>query len=92
MVAVGNRLVTAPGAVDMARIMTPASMIRGAAIGIVAGDVDHVLVDMIFMRVMEVTIVQIVDMAAVPNGGVPATRTVLVSVVRMVGGGASSHR
>ena len=88
----GNRLVTAPWAVDMAGIMTPASMIRGAAIGIVGGDVDHVLVDMIFMWVMKVTIVQIVDMAAVPNGGVPATRTVLVSVARVVGGGASSHR
>jgi len=57
VVAVGNRLVTASGAVDMARIMTPASMIQGAVIGIVGGDVDHVLVDMIFMRVMEVTIV-----------------------------------
>ena len=53
----GNCLVTASGAVNMARIMTPASMIRGAAIGVVAGHLDHVLVDMIFMRVMEVTIV-----------------------------------
>ena len=71
----GNRLVTAPWAVDMAGIMTPASMIRGAAIGIVGGDVDHVLVDMIFMWVMKVTIVQIVDMAAVPlpSPGPPST-------------------
>ena len=57
VVAVGNCLVAAAGAMDMAGIMTAAAMIRGAAIGIVAGDVDHVLVDMIFMRVMEVTIV-----------------------------------
>ena len=83
---------TAAGAVDMARIMTPASMIRGAAIGVVAGDVDHVLVDMISMRMVEMTVVQVVDVPAVPNGGVPATRTVLVSVVGMVGRGASRHR
>jgi hypothetical protein len=44
-----------------------------------------VLVDMIFVRVVEVTIVQVVDMAAVPHGGVPATRTMFVSVGRMVG-------
>lgn len=87
-----NCLVTAAGAVDMAGIMTAAAMIRGAAIGVVAGDVDHVLVDMIFMRVVEMTIVQVVYMAAVPHGGVPASRTVLVSVVRMLGCGASSHR
>ena len=92
VVAVGNCLVTAAGAVDMARIMTAATMIRGAAIGIVIGDVDHVLVDMISMRVVEVTIVQVVDVPAVSHGGVPATRTVLVSVVRMVGRGASRHR
>lgn len=92
VVAVGNCLVTAAGAVHMAGIMTAAAMIRGAAIGVVGGDVDHVLVDMISMRMVEVTIVQVVDMPAVPHGGVPAIRTVLVSVVRMVGRGASSHR
>lgn len=88
----GNCLVTAAGAVDMAGIMTAAAMIRGAAIGVVAGVVDHVLVDVIFVRVVEMTIVQVVYMAAVPHGGVPASRTVLVSVVRMLGCGASSHR
>src|SRR5712671_2487114 len=92
MVAMGHCLVTAAGAVDMAGIMTAAAMIRGAAIGVVAGQVDHVLVDMIFMRMVKVTIVQVVDVAAVLHGGVPTTRTVSVSVARMVGCGASSHR
>jgi hypothetical protein len=36
VVAVGNCLVTAAGAMDMAGIMTAAAMIRGAAIGVVA--------------------------------------------------------
>src|SRR5271167_1758690 len=75
----------------MARIMTPASMIRGAAIRVVAGDVDHVLVDMIFMRVVEVTIVQIIDVAVVANGGVAASRPMLVSMVRVSRCGAGGH-
>ena len=49
------------------------------------------VVAVVAVRMMEVTIVQIVDMPAVPNGGVAATRTVLVSVARVVGGGARSH-
>ena len=81
----GNCIVTAAGAVDMTGIVTAAAMIRSAAIGVVVGYVDHVFVDMIFMRVVEVTIVQVVNMAAVSHGGMPATRTVLVIVCRMVG-------
>jgi hypothetical protein len=69
----------------MGGIMTPAAMIRGAAIGVVAGDVDHVLVEMVFVRMVEMTIVQVVDVPAVPHGRVSAARTVLVSVVGMVG-------
>jgi hypothetical protein len=52
---VGNRLVAAAGAVDMAGIMTAAAMVRGAPIGVVAGHVDHVFVDMILMRVVGVS-------------------------------------
>jgi hypothetical protein len=92
VIAVGNCLVAAARAVNMAGIMTAAAMIRSAAIGVVAGHLNHVLVDMIFVRMMDVTIVQVVDVAAVLHGGVPATRTVSVSVVRMGGCGASSHR
>jgi len=54
----------------MAGTMTAAAMIQGAAIRVVAGDVDHVLVDITFMRVVEMTIVQVVCMAVVPHGGV----------------------
>ncbi len=56
VVAVGDCLVTAARAVDMAGLMTTAAMIRGAAIGVVGGDVDHVLVDMISMQMVEVAI------------------------------------
>jgi hypothetical protein len=57
VIAVRNRLMAAAGDVDMARLMTAAAMVRGAAVRVVAGDVDHVLVDMTLMGVVEVTIV-----------------------------------
>jgi hypothetical protein len=65
--------------------VTPAAMVRSAADGVVGGDVDHMLVDMIFMRMVEVTIMQIVDVAAVPHGGVAAAGAMMVGVVGMVG-------
>jgi hypothetical protein len=83
--AVRNRLVAAARAMNMAGVMTPAAMVRSAAVGVLPGDVDHVLVDMILMRMVEVAVVQIVDVAAVAHGGMAATRTMLVSVVGMVG-------
>jgi hypothetical protein len=47
---------------------------------------------MIFVRVVEMTVVQIVDVAAVTDGGVAATRTVPVCVVGVGRGGAVRHK
>ena len=83
VIAVRNRLVA--GAVDMARVMTAAAMVGGAVVGVGAGDLDHVLVDVTLMGgVVQVTVVQIVGVVAVAHGEVPAARPVLVSVVRVV--------
>jgi hypothetical protein len=91
VIAVGNRLVTAAGAVDMARFMAAALMVRCAAVGIVAGHLDHVLIDMTFVRVVEVTIVQIVHVVVVTHGGVAARRPMLVSMLRVGRRGAVGH-
>jgi hypothetical protein len=85
MVGVRNRLVAAAGTMDMTGLVAAAAMVRCAVVGVVAGHLDHVLVDMILMRMVEVAIVQIVDVAAVAHRGVATTRTMLVSVVGMVG-------
>jgi hypothetical protein len=50
-----------------------------------------VVIDMAFVRMMEVTIVEIVDVAAVADGAVAATRPMLVSMVRMGLGRAGRH-
>ena len=49
------------------------------------------LVDMIFVRVVEVTIVQIVYVATVAHGRVSTARPMLMSVVGMGWGRASRH-
>jgi hypothetical protein len=46
---------------------------------------------MVFVRVVEVTIMQIIDVAAVADGGVTTTRPVLMSMVGMVRRGAGRH-
>lgn len=91
VIAVRNCLVAATGAVDMAGLMTAATVVRGAAVGVVAGDVDHMLVDMIFMRIVEVTVMQVIDVAAVTHGRVATTRPVLVRMVGMVRSGTGGH-
>jgi hypothetical protein len=49
------------------------------------------LVDMIFVRMVEMTIVQIVYVATVAHGGVSAARPMLMSMVGMGWGSASRH-
>jgi hypothetical protein len=91
VVAVGNRLVTAAGAVDMPRFVIAATVVRRASVGVGAGHLEHVLIDMTFVRVVKVTIVQIIDVAVVANGGVAASGPMLVSMVRVSRGGAGGH-
>jgi hypothetical protein len=67
MIAVRHRFMAAAGAVDMG-----AGRRRGAAIGIGGRNRDHMFINMIAMRVMQVAIMQIIDMAIMVHGGVAA--------------------
>jgi hypothetical protein len=91
MIAVRDRLVAAAGTMHVARLMTAAAMVRSAAVGVFGRHLDHVLIDMVFMRVMEVTVMQVVGMAVVLDGGMAAARSVAVSVVGMGRGGTGGH-
>jgi hypothetical protein len=68
MIAVRHRFMAAAGAVHMA-----AGQRGGTAIGIGRGYRDHMFIDMIAMRVMQMAIMQIINMAFVVDGGVAAT-------------------
>jgi hypothetical protein len=82
MIAMRHRFVAAARTVDMA-----AHQAGGAAIGIVGGNRDHMFIHMIAVRVMQMPIVQIIDMAIVAHGGVAAAGAVnmVVLVVVMAG-------
>src|SRR4029077_4891300 len=89
VVAVRHRLVAGAGAAP--RLMPAATMVGGAHLGVLARHLDHVLIDMAFVRVVEVTLMQIIDVAPVTDGGVTTTRPVLVSMVGMGRCGAGRH-
>ena len=91
VIAVRHRLMATAGAVDVARVMPTAAVVGSAAVGVLARYLDRVLVDMIFVRMMKVTIVQIVYVATVAHGRVSAARPMLVSVVGVGWGRASRH-
>ena len=91
MVAVRHRFVTAARAVRMARLMPAAAVVGGAALGVVARNLDHMLVDMSFVRVMKMPVMQIVCMPAVMHRGMSAPRPMLMRVIRMGCSRASRH-
>jgi hypothetical protein len=69
-------------------LVRPASF-RRTALGILGTDRNGVLVNMIFVHMVEVTVVKIVHMAIVQDRGVAAVWTVLMGVVEMMFFGAS---
>ena len=91
VVAMRHRLVPAAGAVYVSCLMRTTAVVRGAVFGVLARYLDHVFVDMIFMRVVEVAIMQIVGIAAMADGGMSAARSMPVLMVGVGWSGASRH-
>lgn len=81
VVAVGHGLVAAGGTVDVTGVMSRARVGRRAGPGVGAADLDAALVDVTVVQAMQVPVVQVVDVVAVPDGGVAAVGAVLVRVV-----------
>ena len=81
VVAVRNGLVAAVGAMSVGSVMTATVVALSAASGVCLAYLEHVLIDMAFMRAVEVAVVEVVDMIVVLDGSVAAVGTVLVGVV-----------
>jgi hypothetical protein len=92
VVAVRNRLVAAAGAVHVSRLVTTAAVVGGAAVGVFARYLHHVLVDVVLVWVVEVAIMQIIYVPAVADGGMSAAGTMPVGMVGVGLGRASRHR
>lgn len=90
MVSVGDSFVAAPGPVDMALLMTETVFDDGVTvICVLGGYFDDMLVDMPFMRMVEMAVVQIVHVIAVAHRRMAATGAMdmrMVLVFRIVAG------
>ena len=87
MITVRHSLVTARHTVFVCGIVAGAAMRWSATHRICVARLDYMLVNMVSMRMMQVSIMQVVDMITVADGGMTAFRTVLmrVPIVRRLG-------
>jgi Fur family ferric uptake transcriptional regulator len=81
VIAVRYRLVSAVRSVRVLVGVLAAGVLRRAARGILIGHREHVLVDMVAVRMVQVALVEVVDMAVVEDGCVTAPRAVLMVLV-----------
>lgn len=81
MIAVRNCLVAAAGAVPVAFFVMAAVMTRRATGRVRAADCQGMLLDAAGSHVVQMPVVQVIDVAFVPDRRVTAARAVLMSVI-----------
>ena len=91
VVTVRDGFVATTGTMDVVGLMAAALVLGGAAVGIGGRDGDHVLVDVVAMRMVQVTVVQVVDMTVMPDGRVAAAGAMGVVMVGVMGQLAFAH-
>jgi len=84
VVAVRDGLVAAAGAVLVIGVVPAAFVFRRALVGILAADVNHVLVDVVLVRMVQVPVMQVIDVAVMNDRGMPAARAVNVVMIRVL--------
>jgi len=92
MVAVRDHVVAAVGAVDVAGVVTCTAMLGSAGGRVGVGDGNDVFVNMVAVREVQVTIMQIINVIIVMDGSMAAVGTVLMGVCGMLGMDASGHK
>lgn len=91
MIAVRDRFVAAARAVDVSSIMSGAAMVGCATVRVLVAHLNAMFVHMTGVRVVKMTIVEIVHMVAMPNRDVAALRSVGVIVIGMMRKIAGGH-
>ena len=91
MVPMRYRFVTTCRPMLVTCVVTGATMLRSALVGIGRRDLDDMFIDMVALDVMEMPVVQIVDMAVMLDGCVSAIWAVDMRMMGMLGVGACSH-
>lgn len=91
MIAVRDRFVAAAWAMDVSGIMSGAAMVGRATIRVLVAHLNAMFIHMIGVRMVKMTIVEVVHMVAMPNRDVAALRSVGVIVVGMMRKIAGGH-
>lgn len=91
MVAMRDCLVAATQSMNVAGNMTDVILERAATLGIGCGHFDDMFIDMVPMRMMEVSIMKIIDMITMLHGDMAAACAVLVIVMVVVREIAVAH-
>ena len=91
VVTVRDGFVATTGTMDVAGLVAAAFVLGRAAVGVGGRDGDHVLVDVVAMRMVQVTVVQVVDMTVMPDGRVAAAGAMGVVMVGVMGQLAFAH-
>jgi hypothetical protein len=81
VIAVRHGLVPAVRSVNVTALVAAAVVLRRAAVRMLSIDGDRMLVDVVAVRVVEMSVVQVVDMPLVIDGGVAASWAVVVIVL-----------
>jgi hypothetical protein len=83
MITMGHRLVPAAGAVCVASFVLAAAVLRRTRGGVRGAHVQVVLLDAVALLMMQVSIVKVVRVAVVGDGGMAAPRAMMVRVSLM---------
>jgi hypothetical protein len=85
MIPMRHRLVTAARPVLMRVVMPSGALPRRAAVRILFTYLDNVIVDVVLLLVNEVTVLEVVDVAMMPNRGMATTWPMNMRVILMNG-------
>ncbi len=83
VIAMGDRFMPAARAVDVSWLMAAALVAGRADIGVLRRDLDAALVEMVAVHGMQASVVEVVDMTAVADGGVAAALAMDMGVLGM---------
>ena len=84
VVAMRHRFVAAAVAVHVAGFVAAAVVVRRADVRVGGADGDGVFIDVVAVRMVQVSVVQVINVAFVLDGGVAAACAVLVFVIGVV--------
>jgi hypothetical protein len=85
MIGVWDALVSAARSMDVMRVMLATRMRRCAGRPVRRADFKDVFINVIAMHMVQVTVVQVIDMAVVLQGDMAATRGMCVGVILVFG-------